>query len=134
MSLAPVDPPKELQRLGRLAAGAEPGHNLGEPRFWSERVGAPGRVALGVRFRSFEAGAKLLSAKNRILLRTIAERKPQSVAALAAMTGRSEQNLLRTLNKLVDAGIVRLNRGDGRARRPVLAVRKIHVEIDLLAG
>ena len=107
---------------------------MSEPRVWSERMDAPGRAVPGVRFRSFEAGAKLLSPKNRILLRTIAERKPQSVTALATMTGRTQQNLLRTLNKLADAGIVRLNRGDGRARRPVLAVRKIHVEIDLLLG
>jgi predicted transcriptional regulator len=104
------------------------------PRIWSERVGAPGRTAPGVKFRSFEAGAKLLSTKNRILLRIIAERKPQSVSALAAMTGRTGQNVLRTLNKMVAAGLIRLNRGEGRARRPVLAVRKIHVEIDLLAG
>jgi predicted transcriptional regulator len=103
-------------------------------KVWSEKVGAPGRAAPGVKFRSLEAGAKLLSPKNRILLRTIAERKPQSVSALAAMTGRAEQNLLRTLNKLVAAGIIRMNRGEGRARRPVLAVRKIHMEIDLLEG
>ena len=124
--------PRELQRHMRERMGRS--FDPSEPRIWSERIGAPGRTAPGVHFRSFEAGAKLLSPKNRALLRTIAERKPQSVAALAAMTGRTEQNLLRTLNKLAAAGIVRLNRGDGRARRPVLAVRKIHVEIDLLAG
>jgi predicted transcriptional regulator len=103
-------------------------------KVWSEKVGGPGRVVPAVKFRSLEAGAKLLSPKNRILLRTIAERKPQSVTALAAMTGRAEQNLLRTLNKLAAAGIIRMHRGDGRARKPVLAVRKIHVEIDLLKG
>jgi predicted transcriptional regulator len=81
---------------------------------------------------SLEAGAKLLSAKNRVLLRAIAENKPQSVSELAAMTGRAEQNVLRTLNKLAAAGIVRLDRGEGRARRPVLAARKVHFEIDLI--
>ncbi len=84
-----------------------------------------------MQFVSLEAGAKLLSAKNRMLLRVIAERRPNSVAELAAMTGRAEQNLLRTLRKLETAGIVRLDRGEGRARRPVLAVRKVHIEIDL---
>jgi predicted transcriptional regulator len=86
----------------------------------------------GVYFASLEAGAKLLSAKNRALLRAIAENKPKSVTELAAMTGRAEQNVLRTLNKLAAAGIVRLDRGEGRARRPVLAARKVHFEIDLI--
>ena len=36
------------------------------------------------------------------------------------MTGRAEQNVLRTLNKLAAAGIMRLDRGEGRARRPGL--------------
>jgi predicted transcriptional regulator len=103
-------------------------------KVWSEKVEGPGRTIPAIKFRSLEAGAKLLSPKNLILLRTIAERKPQSVTALAAMTGRAEQNLLRTLNKFVAAGIIRMHRGDGRARKPVLAVRKIHVEIDLLEG
>jgi hypothetical protein len=53
-----------------------------------------------VQFASLEAGAKLLSAKSRALLRAIAERQPKSVAELAAMTARAEQNVLRTLKKL----------------------------------
>jgi predicted transcriptional regulator len=87
-----------------------------------------------VQFASLEAGAKLLSAKNRELLRTIAERQPKSVAELAAMTDRAEQNLLRTLKKLETAGVVRLDKGEGRARRPVLAARKVYFEIDLLGS
>jgi predicted transcriptional regulator len=78
-----------------------------------------------VQFASLEAGAKLLSAKSRALLRAIAERQPKSVAELAAMTARAEQNVLRTLKKLETAGAVRLDKGEGRARRPVLAARKV---------
>jgi len=106
----------------------------GEPRVWCERIegGTSGEGA--VQFASLEAGAKLLSAKNRVLLRMIAERHPKSVAELAAMAGRAEQNLLRTLNKLAAAGIVRLDRGEGRAIRPTLAARKVHFEIDLLGA
>lgn len=100
-----------------------------EPKIWVERVGSGED---DVHFRSLEAGAKLLSAKNRALLRAIAESRPQSVTELAAMTGRAEQNVLRTLNKLAAAGIVRLEQGEGRARRPVLAARKVHFEIDLV--
>ncbi len=102
-----------------------------EPKVWVEQV-AGGRERGAVRFTSLEAGAKLLSAKNRALLRAIAEREPKSVSELAGITGRAEQNVLRTLNKLAAAGVVRLDRGEGRSRRPVLAARKIHFEIDLL--
>ncbi len=104
----------------------------GEPRVWCETIEGDGREE--VQFASLEAGAKLLSAKNRALLRAIAEQRPKSVTELAAMTGRAEQNVLRTLNKLAAAGIVRLDRGEGRARRPTLAARKIHFEIDLLGA
>jgi predicted transcriptional regulator len=101
-----------------------------EPKIWCEPV--DGRSNRAVHFASLEAGAKLLSAKNRALLRAIAERRPNSVTELAALTGRAEQNVLRTLNKLAAAGLVRLDKGAGRARRPILAARKVHFEIDLL--
>jgi predicted transcriptional regulator len=104
-----------------------------EPKVWVERIEGD-RAGEGVQFASLEAGAKLLSAKNRALLRTIAEREPRSVTELAAMTGRAEQNVLRTLNKLAAAGVVRLDKGEGRARRPVLAARRVHFEIDLLGA
>jgi predicted transcriptional regulator len=104
-----------------------------EPKVWVERIEGES-AGEGVQFASLEAGAKLLSAKNRALLRTIAERQPKSVTELAAMTGRAEQNVLRTLNKLAAAGVVRLDKGEGRARRPVLAARKVHFEIDLLGA
>jgi predicted transcriptional regulator len=103
-----------------------------EPKIWCEPVEAGEGQDRAVHFASLEAGAKLLSAKNRALLRAIAERRPQSVTELAALTGRAEQNVLRTLNKLAAAGLVRLDKGAGRARRPVLAARKVHFEIDLL--
>ena len=50
------------------------------------------------------------------------------------MTGRAQQNVLRTLKKLEAAGAVRLDKGEGRARRPGLTARKVHFEIDLLAS
>jgi DNA-binding transcriptional ArsR family regulator len=85
-----------------------------------------------IRFRSLEAGVQLLSAKNRALLRLIAARRPKSVSELAMLAGRAEQNVLRTLRKLSAAGLVRLDKGDGRAYQPVVAGRKVHFEIDLL--
>jgi predicted transcriptional regulator len=102
-----------------------------EPKIWMEtRDGDPGEQA-AVRFSSLEAGAKLLSAKNRELLRLIVTRAPQSVAELAGMAHRAPQNVQRTLHRLRAAGIVHLSRGEGRAVRPTLAARKVHIEIDL---
>src|SRR5258706_303129 len=110
------------------------GHRVepSEPRVWCEPIEGDERRTDPVKFTSLEAGAKLLSEKNRVLLRTIAERQPKSVTELAAMCGRAEQNVLRTLNKLAAAGIVRLDKGEGRARRPILAARRVDFEIDLL--
>lgn len=103
-----------------------------EPKIWCEPVAGTGKaVAREVRFRSLEAGAKLLSRDNRMLLRMIDKNRPRSVTELAAMSGRAGQNVLRTLNKLVAAGLVKLDKGEGRALRPVLTARKVHFEIDL---
>ncbi len=100
-----------------------------EPKIWVEHVGAANANA--VQFRSLEAGAKLLSAHNRELLHVVATRAPQSVNELAEMTNRAPQNVQRTLRRLSAAGIVRLRPGEGRALRPELIARKIHIEIDL---
>lgn len=100
-----------------------------EPKIWVERVGTD--AAETVRFRSLEAGVKLLSARNRELLRLIATRAPQSVSELAELAHRAPQNVQRTLRRLSAAGIVRLSPGEGRALRPTLTARKVHIEIDL---
>lgn len=103
-----------------------------EPKIWIEATDSKKRAASAIRFHSLEAGAKLLSPKNRDLLRLIAKRKPRSISALAEMSGRAEQNLLRTLRKMTAAGIVRLERGEGRAYSPKVIARKVLFEVDLL--
>jgi predicted transcriptional regulator len=80
-------------------------------------------------FNSVEAVVRLLTRENRQLLAVIRDRKPQSVAALAAMTGRAQPNLTRTLAKLEAAGFLTMQT-HGRRKAPSLAVRKIIVEID----
>lgn len=122
----------EFQDYTQAVARGDRAVDPAEPKIWVERAEGGARREGAVVFASLEAGAKLLSAKNRALLRAIAERQPRSVTELAALTGRAAPNLLRTLNKLAAAGIVRLDKGEGRARRPVLAARKVHFEIDLL--
>lgn len=124
---------REFKNFTLAVARGERAVAPGEPKIWIERVeGGPAEDGR-LKFRSLEAGAKLLSVKNRDLLRAIVERQPRSVAELATITHRAEQNVLRTLRKLADAGIVRLEKGAGRARRPVLVARKVHFEIDLVA-
>ena len=56
----------------------------------------------------------------------------QESETLATLTHRAEQNLMRTLHKLSEAGLVRLDRGEGRAYRPMVTARTVHFEIDLL--
>ena len=102
-----------------------------EPKIWIERRDGDNAGETAIQFQSLEAGAKLLSARNRDLLRLIATREPQSVSELAVMANRAPQNVQRTLHRLSDAGIVRLSRGEGRTIRPTLTARKVHIEIDL---
>jgi len=103
-----------------------------EPKIWVESADPSEQTTTQVQFQSLEAGAKLLSPKNRALLRLIADRRPKSVSELATLTHRAEPNLLRTLHKLSEAGLIRLDRGQGRAYQPVVTARKVHFEIDLL--
>jgi predicted transcriptional regulator len=102
-----------------------------EPKIWIERREGDPDPDTQVRFTSLEAGAKLLSAKNRELLRLIVTREPRSVSELANMAHRAPQNVQRTLQRLSAAGIVRLSPGEGRAVRPTVTARKVHIEIDL---
>jgi len=125
---------KEFQAFTLAVARGARAPEPGAPKIWYERASGGKRVRSPTRFRSLEAGAKLLSAKNRLLLRIVAQRKPRSVTELARLTGRAEQNVLRTLRKFVAAGIVTLAKGEGRALRPVLTARKVHFEIDLYAA
>lgn len=80
-------------------------------------------------FNSALAVVRLLTPENRQLLAVIRDQKPQSVAALAEMTGRSPPNLTRTLAKLEAAGLITM-KAHGRRKAPSAAVKKIVVEID----
>jgi energy-coupling factor transporter ATP-binding protein EcfA2 len=63
---------------------------------------------------SAEAVIRLLTPESRNLLRTIRDRKPQSVAELARLTNRAEPNLLDTLEKLEDFGLLEMHDVDQR--------------------
>ena len=65
----------------------------GEPEVW---------------FTSIESFAKVLSDRNRALLRLIMEEEPQSLTALAEISGRAKSNLSRTLHTLERYHLVHL--------------------------
>src|SRR5690606_111697 len=62
--------------------------------------------AANASFNSVEALARLLTRENRSLLAISRDRKPQSIAELAKLTGRAESNLTRTLDKLGAMGLL----------------------------
>ena len=84
-----------------------------------------------VSFESVEAVMRLLTPENRQLLAVIEKKKPASVADLARLVGRAEPNVSRTLSKLVAAGFVRLKPGVGNTKAPVVAIRRLTVDIDI---
>jgi predicted transcriptional regulator len=88
-----------------------------EPRVW---------------FPSTESFAKVLSAGNRELLRTIAEKSPGSLDELAALTGRKKSNLSRTLKTMANYGLVRLERGERGRIAPKVVHERIELELPLV--
>jgi predicted transcriptional regulator len=80
-------------------------------------------------FESVDALIRLLTPENRTLLAVIRDRKPQSIAELAKITGRAASNLTRTLAKLEAVGFVRMQ-GEEKRKIPVSIVKKLRVEID----
>ena len=85
-------------------------------------------------FTSPESFAKVLSNKNRVLLKVIAATQPDSLQALAARTGRKTSNLSRTLRTMERYGFVRLHRGRRGKIRPEVPYRAITLTLPLEAA
>ena len=83
----------------------------------------------GTTFDSVEALLRLLTPQNRELLAIIRDKKPQSIAELAELTGRAQPNLTRTLGKLVAIGFVRLKNVD-RRKVPTTTIHSLRINID----
>lgn len=89
---------------------------------------APADAAMSS-FNSVDALLRLLTPENRELLAVIRDRKPQSIAELAEITGRAAPNLTRTLAKLEAVGFVQMRTVE-RRKVPTAAVHRLRVEID----
>ena len=97
----------------------------GEPKVW---------------LTSLKSVASALSDENQFLLRLIRAKRPASIQALAALTGRAPGNLSRTLRTLERCGIVALRpereRGtrSGRAAiRPEVLGDRFEFQLELAA-
>lgn len=87
------------------------------------------RAAGGISFDSVEALLRLLTPQNRELLAVIRDKKPQSIAELAELTGRAQPNLTRTLGKLEAVGFVHF-KSVKRRKIPTAAIRSLRIKID----
>lgn len=94
----------------------------------------PGPMEPKIWFNSIESFAKVLSERNRELLRVIAEAKPASLQALAEKTGRAKSNLSRTLKTMERYGLVQLERGKGRTMAPRTAYTHVVLDLSLRAS
>jgi predicted transcriptional regulator len=83
-------------------------------------------------FESVRSMAQVLSNENELLLKTILERKPESLKELEAATGRSSSNLSRTLKTMARYGIVRMEKVS-RNIRPVVEATDFLVQFGLYA-
>lgn len=89
----------------------------GEPKVW---------------FTSTESFAKILSARNRELLRVIADRAPQSLEDLAQITARAKSNLSRTLRTMEHYGLVRLDRNERGRITPKVTYDRVELDVPLV--
>jgi predicted transcriptional regulator len=84
-------------------------------------------------FESVQSMAQILSNENQLLLKTILDRKPESLKELEAATGRSSSNLSRTLKTMARYGIVRMEKVR-RNIRPVVEATDFTVQFGLYAS
>ncbi len=113
-----IAPREAIMRYTRDIVAGRRRRTSGDPDIW---------------FTSVESFAKVLSEKNQALLGLIAERKPDSIDALAAASGRAKSNLSRTLRTMERYGLVRLEKGEGRKLRPVVTFGRVELRLKVAA-
>ncbi len=93
----------------------------------------PRRGEAKIWFTSMESFARILSDRNRGLLELILEARPQSIAELAALSGRAKSNLSRTLKTMEHYGLVRLEKGAGGKIAPQVPYTEIVLDMPIAA-
>jgi predicted transcriptional regulator len=79
-------------------------------------------------FSSFEAFRKAMTPQRFNLLRTIREKRPESIQTLAKLTGRDMKNISEDVRALVDMELVELE-PHGRSKTPRLKYDGIRLEV-----
>lgn len=103
---------KIRERMLKIAKGElKPKHN--EPKVW---------------FTSMRSLAEVLSDENRQLLEVIRTARPESVSALAELTGRKQGNLSRTLKTMSNYGLVDMVKMN-RFVRPVTDAERFEIAV-----
>jgi len=87
----------------------------GEPKVW---------------YTSLNAISQLLRPENIELLRIIDSERPESLTQLSQLTGRAKSNLSNTLKSLSEKGFVRLEKGTGKAVKPVAVFTDFEIVTD----
>ena len=82
-------------------------------------------------FPSAESFARILSDRNRALLRIIAESAPDSLTRLAELTGRKKSNLSRTVKTMERYGLLQLRTGARGALIPQVHYERISLLLPL---
>ena len=90
----------------------------GEPKVW---------------FTSIESFARVLSDRNRELLKLIHEQQPDSLAELAEMSGRQKSNLSRTLKTMEHYGLVNMKRGPKGRLAPRVPYSHIKLDVSIMS-
>ena len=108
---------------------ADPQATRAHPKKWFDSEETAARAAADQ--VSAEAMVKLLSPGNLAVLDAIRRHRPASMRELAALTGRKEASLSRTLKRFAQVGIIAFEDGPRRARVPSLVATRVHLEIDL---
>ncbi len=125
-----------IDEMKSVAAGKRPAPKHAGKRIFASETAVrqfEERQAM-IALESVEAALRLLTGRNRDLIRIIHAGKFNSMAELAAQSGRAESNLNRTIKKLAKLGLVRLKRERGRLIKPELAIRSLRIELDFVDG
>ena len=94
----------------------------------------PGRSEPKIWFTSMESFARVLSDRNRSLLNLIVEARPESMAELAALSGRAKSNLSRTLHTMERYGLVQVKKKAGGKIVPRVPYKEIVLDVPIGAG
>lgn len=111
-----IMPLKDFQAYTKAIVTGKHKRKRGEPKIW---------------FSSMASLAQVLSDQNRELLSLIAEKNPESISELAALSQRSQSNLTRTLKTMENYGLVKMTTGVRGKKQPSVPYSDIVLDISI---